>query len=373
MGRRRDVRCDLVLQRKKPIYTSFQPEDYATTIGYNHVVAKRNIGVFFTGLSAIYLDGGKVRRITKADTVRLIDGQALTFRPDLTQKDSKGLHFTEVKAVSKAHGGQVFLYTKQLAHYIGAMMQRMNKGDRLPSVNYVLWRYANRNDNISPYSMGPRELLEYLSSTVKGGLVIPLNLTLAVYALANHLSLNHSGSKHSESEASYKQPRISLLRVLGEQDEMVNLREGGVMEKVFDDYVCSLQREFNRKNTVGPRRSWRKKTRRKPLIVLKDGWIDGEKRRVEEVREFASEHLALDSLVVDRNDSRSLKGRMFYRGKALKLADFPITTYSFESRGAERKWLDHFSANRGEILRFLRIPDFKGQEERMEREGKLPF
>ena len=64
---------------------------------------------------------------------------------------------------------------------------------------------------------------------------------------------------------------------------------------------------------------------------------------------------------------------MFYRGKELELADFPIITYGFQSPSNERKWLEHFRDSRKEILRFLGIPDFKGEEEEMVREGKLPF
>ena len=107
---------------------------------------KKNVSTFYDALCQS-LRTGTVSKGVELD----IDDPSLygvgfeTFRPDVLKLYEKGVEFTEVK-VAQFRRGEFLCASRQLPKYYERLMERLELGDPLPSVNYAFVRYGNRDD-----------------------------------------------------------------------------------------------------------------------------------------------------------------------------------------------------------------------------------
>ncbi|MCU0642331.1 MAG: hypothetical protein MUF61_02000 [archaeon] len=268
------------------------------------IVAKKNISQFYSGVYAA-LFGGKVGRVYKGDVEKLASGRAINFHPDIINDLTSGRIYTEVKCTS-AKALQYLCSVDQAANYCFKLLQRIEKGDESPGVNYAFFRYG-KHDEYGWKKMHNEELERRLCD-VNSLVIAPLNMALFLFLTCPRIIKYQESSDSNVNQQEYFKLRGGLFSSLARS------------KKTLQEVLDSNAHCFGVLNNLTP-----------------DDFFVGDLQ----MRRFNS------SPVVVNNK--------------LEIEPFKVSQY-YLPNGKAREWLEHFMENHGEILRALDVRDLFAEE-----------
>lgn len=284
-----------------PVYLPQIKSTNPETARKRSVIAKKNGGHFFAVLYQT-LEGGTVHPLSSRDVQRLTTGEKRSFAPDVTFHKTKGVGYTEVKTTSTRSATEK-CGALQLRNYFFKLLDRLDRGDELPWVDYAFFRYGDwAVKGLEKLENG--ELTETLARETRDLLIAPINLVFFMLMNSPTSVMNQTSSGSPINQQTYWYVQSGMLgRFHRNPNEAIpEMIEGGA-------FTFGLERE-----------------------------------------------LGLEHLVARQYPSPD---RYTPRGTLLKR--FTITKYRFQENGADRtnyrNWLESFIEHHEEILQSLGISD----------------
>ncbi|GBE19847.1 MAG TPA: hypothetical protein ENG87_02560 [Candidatus Pacearchaeota archaeon] len=255
------------------------------------------------------------------------------FRPDIVKKTPYGLEYTEIKANS-TNGSMPHCGINQIENYCYLLLNRLDRGDEFPSVDYSFFRYGY-NYTRYLHKLRRNKFIEKLSDLVRFGTILPINLMFFICSLSRIKTKNHEKSESGMDFVDYFMPRGSMITLLNQNKHAVS----------------ELIKRASEDNSN-----------------IKYGFKD---------------NLSIDDRLIEDLSLKKLRcGKINYEGvsvvcgkKTHTINPFPVTRWSF-SKDDYKRWLNHFSKNHKRILDNLGLEDlFHKQKELSEQREKLddPF
>lgn len=293
------------------------------------VNSRANIGEFYKHLYAALFHRESEATYKYIEIISQNGKGVKKFEPDITIESLHGHQYTEVKSVNLNAARQDFR-VEQVENYSWALLDRLAKGDKLPSVEVAFVRYGDSRDSLKLYLKSSKEAAKQLAREISDVVVMPLNLTFLLCGLSKR--------EKRPRDDGYDQ---EFFRISGRAISLLHEMEEFDLNYFMREYVNHVERNLKWLPARG-------------RITIYKKAIEEEK--LEEAKKFAKRSsLCLDDLVVLRRRSDQLRP-MRYAGVEVK--PFPVTIYALRNY---EKWLDSFKRNHRDILKAIGVNDLYHQ------------
>jgi hypothetical protein len=219
---------------------------------------KDNIHSFYVSLfkKLKTVSGNKGRKLRVPNPEIYRNGNGSGFNPDVLERYEEGVRYVEIKGFC-THNSQVECAFIQFGRYLQHLIQRIENGDNLPSVDYALFKYSNGHDKIFECNRhGKKEddgkkhvcgndcLVKRLSERTHTLVVAPENLMLGLSSSDSFNSKSRRNQTNSLSSWNHQDyiilragaclSRLTGSRSVNRVDKLGDILDGNVSSQLRD-------------------------------------------------------------------------------------------------------------------------------------------